>query len=99
MRPDIVQHSQITKQIVLLELSVPWESRIEKRAHLQVGEVRKAGCCAKTRHSTIPLALKVGARDRASFSAYDAQQLRLKSQLRSRSRVSKLITGKQANYL
>lgn len=48
LRPDMVLMSQISRQVVLLELTVPWEDRMEevykrKRAWLASAEGRDGG--------------------------------------------------------
>ena len=72
LRPDIVLHSQKTKQILLIELTVPYESRIEeahvykteKYADLVTG-LREDGFQARV------FAVEVGARGFIGSSAYD----------------------------
>ncbi|KAI2644199.1 Renalase [Labeo rohita] len=43
LRPDMVLTSESTKQVVLLELTVPWEDRIEEAFERKKGEVSGTG--------------------------------------------------------
>ena len=72
MRPDVVLHSQSSKQMILIELTVPYESRMEE-AHIYKTEkyaslaksLRESGFQAKV------LAVEIGARGFVGTSAYD----------------------------
>lgn len=69
LRPDIVLHSESSKQVIMLELTVPWEERMkeasgrkkEKYAEL-VEDCRNRGWCAKC------LPIEVGGRGFAGRS-------------------------------
>ena len=86
LRPDIVLHSEKAKQFVLIELTVPYESRIEA-AHIYKTEkyadlaqsLRNAGFQARVH------AIEVGARGFVGASAYDLMK-RLSISGRSRTR-------------
>ena len=86
MRPDIVLHSQKAKEVLLIELTVPYESRseaahaykTEKYADLAKG-LREAGFQAQV------FAVEVGARGFVGASAYDLMK-RLSISARSRTR-------------
>lgn len=88
MLPDIVLHSRLTKQVVLLKLIVPWESRLEQQYVFNllkneklVARLRRDG------HPTRLLVLEVDARRLVSTSAYGGlQQLGLRGQSKSRAR-------------
>ena len=72
MRPDIVIHSQSTKQVIMIELTVPYESRMEaaqiykteKYADL-ANNLKREGYQAKV------LAAEIGARGFVGASAYN----------------------------
>ena len=87
MRPDIVVHSEGSKEMVMIELTVPYESRIEEQHRFKsekYSDVAKklkkdAGIRARV------IAVEVGARGFATASAYDlCKQLGLKGQARAR---------------
>lgn len=86
LRPDIVLHSQKAKEILLIELTVPYESRIEE-AHAYktekygelTGRLREAG------FRTSVFAVEVGARGFIGTSAYDLmKQLSISGRSRTR---------------
>ncbi|GFN89604.1 polyprotein [Plakobranchus ocellatus] len=72
MRPDIVFHSSASRQIIVIELTVPYESRMEeansykreKYKNLRE-ELEKAGC-----KSSLLLPIEVGAKG-CRTSAYN----------------------------
>ena len=71
LRPDIVLHSQTAKEIILIELTVPYESRIEA-AHLFKTE-KYADLAKSLREDgfkTKVFAIEVGARGFIGSSAY-----------------------------
>ena len=72
LRPDIVIHSASTKQIIMVELTVPYESRMEeantyKRAKYSdlTRELEKSGYSARV------MPVEIGARGFVGASAYD----------------------------
>ena len=86
MRPDIVLHSQSAQQLILIELTVPYESRIEA-AHIFKTEkysdlannLKTAGFKAKV------IAVEIGARGFIGKSAYSLmKQLSVPSRKRTR---------------
>eukprot|EP00745_Piridium_sociabile_P013031 TRINITY_DN19587_c0_g2_i2.p1 TRINITY_DN19587_c0_g2~~TRINITY_DN19587_c0_g2_i2.p1 ORF type:complete len:151 (-),score=20.15 TRINITY_DN19587_c0_g2_i2:309-761(-) len=86
MRPDIVLHSHSAKQMILIELTVPYESRMEE-AHFYktekyaslAGSLRESGFQAKV------LAIEIGARGFVGTSAYDLmKQLSISGKERTR---------------
>lgn len=71
-RPDIVLSSKTTNQVVMIELTVPFESRLEESHFFKeskyrdlAGELRKEGMIARV------FAVEVGARGLLSASVYD----------------------------
>ena len=71
MRPDIVLHSPSSRQLILIELTVPYESRMEE-AHLFKTEkyASLAQSLRKSGFQTKVLAFEVGARGFIGASAY-----------------------------
>ena len=72
MRPDIVLYSLTSKQAILIELTVPYESRMEE-AHIYKTE-KYAGLARSLRESGFQakvLAIEIGARGFVGTSAYD----------------------------
>ncbi|GFS07036.1 polyprotein [Elysia marginata] len=72
LRPDIVIHSPSTQQVIMVELTVPYESRMEqahtykKEKYLDLTkELEKSGYRAKI------MPIEIGARGFAGSSAYD----------------------------
>ena len=72
MRPDIVFHSASTRQIIMVELTVPYESRMEEahiykteKYHDLTKELEKDGYCARI------LPVEIGARGFIGTSAYN----------------------------
>jgi hypothetical protein len=72
LRPDLVVHSPSTKRLLLVQLTVPWESRMDEQHEFKthkygdlVAELRRKG------HTVELLAVEVGARGLAAhqFSA------------------------------
>ena len=86
LRPDIVLHSQKAKEILLIELTVPYESRIEEAHGFKMEkyadlarDLREAGL------QTSVFAVEVGARGFVGSSAYDLMK-RLSISGKSRNR-------------
>lgn len=73
LRPDIILHSQLMKKVVLLELTVPWEARIDQQHifNLITFEDLVAGL-SWNGYPTRILALEVGVRGLSFSLANDA---------------------------
>lgn len=86
MRPDIVQHSRLTNQVVLLEVAVPWDSTIkEQYVFLLANYERLTVALRRDGYSTRPLALDVSARGLIFTSVYSVlKQIGLRRLSRSR---------------
>ena len=86
MRPDIVLHSPSTKKVILIELSVPYESRMEE-AHTYKTE-KYASLASSLREQgfqTRVLPIEVGERGFVDTSAYDLmKQLSISGKKRTR---------------
>ena len=86
MRPDLALHSESSKQVILVELTVPYESRMEE-AHIYKTE-KYASLASSLRKSGIQVrvfAVEVGARGFVSTSAYDLmKQLAISGKKRTR---------------
>lgn len=87
LRPDIVLHSPTARQLIMVELTVPYESRIEEQ-HLYKLEKYSdlAASLRKTEGYTVRLfAVEIGARGMVAHSAYDVlKQLGLRGKARTR---------------
>ena len=99
-RPDIVVHSIEKQELIMIELTVPYETRIEEQ-HLFKSEKyndlvkqlrQEAGVRAKV------IAVEVGARGFVATSAYDlCKQLGIKGQARARALKSLSETAEKAS--
>jgi hypothetical protein len=86
-RPDIVLHSPTSPQIIMIELTVPYESRLDEQHTFKmekyydlVTALRRDGITARI------IAVEVGARGLVAASVYDLlKQIGLKGQARTRS--------------
>ena len=86
LRPDIVLHSSQLKQMILIELTVPWESRMEE-AHVYKTEkyASLASSLKKYGFHVKVLAVDIGARGFVSKSAYDLMKhLSVSGRMRTR---------------
>ena len=72
LRPDIVLHSAVTKEMILVELTVPYESRMEE-AHIfkteKYSDLKKD--LTRQGYKTKIFAVEVGARGFAGTSVYE----------------------------
>lgn len=86
MRPDIVIYSTTAAQLILVELTVPWESRLEEQHTFKLEKYRDL--CAELRQQGRKVhlfAVEVGARGLVSGSVYDLlKQLGIKGGARTR---------------
>ena len=86
MRPDIALHSDSSKQVILIELTVPYESRMEE-AHIYKTE-KYAGLASTLKKAGLRVkifAIEVGARGFVGTSAYDLmKQLAISGKKRTR---------------
>ena len=86
MRPDVVLHSRSSKTVILIVLTVPYESRMEE-AHIYKTE-KYAGLAKSLRRSGFQatvLAIEIGARGFVGTSAYDLmRQLSVSGRKRTR---------------
>jgi hypothetical protein len=83
----MVLHSQSTKQIIMIELTVPYESRMEEQHLFKLAKYGDLVQALKDEgYRARILAVEVGARGLVATSAYDLlKQLGLKGGIRSRS--------------
>lgn len=79
-------HSRLTKRVVLLELTVPWESRMQQQHVFNVKKYEDlVAVLRQDGYTTRHPALVVDARGLSAISAYDAlQQLGLRGQSSAR---------------
>ena len=69
LRPDIILVSEATKQLVLLELTVPWEERIEEAQERKREKYQElVEDCQRNRWKTMCMPVEVGSRGFASQS-------------------------------
>ena len=86
MRPDIVLYSQSSKQMILIELTVPYESRMDEA---NIFKTEKYASLAKSLmesgFKTKVLAIEIGARGFVGASAYNLmKQLSVSGKKRTR---------------
>ena len=72
MRPDIVIHSQSTKQVIMIELTVPYESRMEEAQMYKTEKYADLASSLKSEgYQAKVLATEIGARGFIGGSAYN----------------------------
>nr|AAN12398.1 polyprotein [Tetraodon nigroviridis] len=76
LRPDIVLHSQSSKQVILLELTVPWEERMEEAYERKAGKYAElVEDCRRAGWRSRCLPIEVGGRGFAGKSLCKAFSL------------------------
>ena len=92
LRPDIVLHSQTAKEILLIELTVPYETRIEDAHVYKTGKYADLATCLRDAgFKTKVFAVEVGARGFVGSSTYSLIKHLSISGRRSRSRTLKAL--------
>ena len=86
MRPDIILHSPSTKRMILVELTVPYESRMEDAHSYKTEKYASLASSLRTKgFKTSVLAVEVGARGFVGTSAYSLmKQLSISGNERTR---------------
>ena len=100
MRPDIVLHSRASRQIIMIELTVPYECRIEEAHTFKTEKYSDLANDLKSRgHQVKIMAVEVGARGFVGASMYKLfQQLNISSKKRARALKSLGETAEKSSH-